>query len=471
MSAPSSIKDCEKANSETEEFRILRSYIQKCPDIPSKSRAVQTALAALDLELNRMERDAKLKRKFSSTPSDSAALRNGNSSTAIILQDECSSTALNTNSKDANATNSGIDNDDELMTEWEDVAQEPKSLLGARLAQLAVAAMAQHQVSVKSPLAAVSPVLHAALCTPVLGFVCTGVPETATVSKGFAPPIRELPKGQFLPSNWDDKSQQPSDGIIRLRYRKQSVGSIVLTVTTGQDLKREIHVNLTSANSTELPLHQLSFLMDDHINIESFHKVLKKEGSVHPALHYKDLPTLLTNFANTVDIGPIYDSAESIPDELPYVDRTAISAPSLKEPMSIPPRAFSECEIPTIDPYNMPGYNPYENPTIKIFHPPGSSRGDFAGDLQPPGIGDFMGHGGGNLMGPNHPMFGRDSLTGAGHGMRPRFDPFGPPGGPQDVTPNDLKVPSRTRPPPGGFGEPNPDHLRPPNNLTNNMFM
>jgi hypothetical protein len=84
-------------------------------------------------------------------------------------------------------------------------------------------------------------------------------------------------------------------------------------------------------------------------------------------------------------------------------------------------------------------------------------------------------------MGPNHPAFGGNNDIGGGYGMRPRFDPFGPPRGPQDPNNEDNLVndPRRRqqqqqqprRPPPGGVGDPNPDHERPPNNLSNNMFM
>jgi len=89
---------------------------------------------------------------------------------------------------------------------------------------------------------------------------------------------------------------------------------------------------------------------------------------------------------------------------------------------------------------------------------------------------------GGNLMGPNHPAFGGNhSGIGGGYGMRPRFDPFGPPNGPQDPNHDDnnnlmdprrpQQHPRRPPPPPGGLGDPNPDHERPPSNLSNNMYM
>ena len=109
-----------------------------------------------------------------------------------------------------------------------------------------------------------------------------------------------------------------------------------------------------------------------------------------------------------------------------------------------------------------------------IFPPP--MGGDFAGDLIP---GGYANHGRnpntGNLMGPNHPSFaspGNVNIGPGGLGMRPRFDPIGPPGGPTDPGRNDPLTGRRV--PPGGWGEPNPDHMRPPNDFgggRGDMFM
>ena len=465
----SSNKSPEK--SDEEEFKRLKMYIEKCPDVPLQSRAVQVALASLDMELSRMERDAKLKRKFSASALATAATTG---SATIKIENEQLPENTRTNGGNSGAqTTQHSDNDDELMAEWQDVAHEPKSLLGASLAQLAVGAMSQHQISVKTPLAALALALHATLCTSILGFACTGVPENPATSKGFAPPIRELPKGQFVPPKWEEQQQQSADQLC-LRYRKTAVGSVILTVALEKDHQNKVHVHVKPANSTEPPSRELVFNLDDHINLESFQRALQKEGSVLPALHYKDLPTLLTNFANTVDIGPIRDNSEGFPEQLPYMDATAVPPYTLNDPSNIRPSTFPDTQLPTYVPSDVPRYNPYDTPTTDVFRIARPQRGDFAGDLHPPGIGDFMGNGGGNLMGPNHPMFGGSGsgMTGGGFGMRPRFDPFGPPGGPQDPTPEEPQPPTR-RPPPGGFGDPNPDHLRPPNNLNNNnnMFM
>jgi hypothetical protein len=112
---------------------------------------------------------------------------------------------------------------------------------------------------------------------------------------------------------------------------------------------------------------------------------------------------------------------------------------------------------------------------------PSPIRGDFAGDLLP---GDPLRMPGqnlpaGNTMGPNHPIFqqqqpGRGVAYNpnddyrSGFGMRPRFDPFGPPGiGPQGNFP-----PHRGGNPQGHrmSGEPNPGQLPPPNSLGDDMF-
>jgi hypothetical protein len=112
--------------------------------------------------------------------------------------------------------------------------------------------------------------------------------------------------------------------------------------------------------------------------------------------------------------------------------------------------------------------------------------GDFAGDLAPGGLmpGGLPGHpnlgplGGGSLMGPNHPSFfpggvgppgGMPGMP--GQGMHPRFDLYGPPGGPQDPNNQDNNpdgIPSRN---PRNPMQPNPDHMRPPNHFNSNMFL
>ena len=132
--------------------------------------------------------------------------------------------------------------------------------------------------------------------------------------------------------------------------------------------------------------------------------------------------------------------------------------------------------------------------------------GDFSGDLMPTGVYQFPGSGNGmmmpgvgqgNLMGPNHSMFGR---VGGGRNMgpgfapgggiapmntgigtlQPRFDPYGPPGGPTEpggpmdpdgnILQNDPLMQPRHGPP-GGTGVPNNDMAKPPALPKNDMFL
>lgn len=465
----------------TEEAEIdaLRKYIVACPDVPKESRAIHAALQGLDTEVKRMERDTKLKRKFASSQAETASKAETKMENQKLDTKSAAvgaSTTSGTSENSSNATNSNTPASDDELMEWQDVAtnKEAGSLLGSRVAQLAVANMAQHGTTVKTPLAAISLALHAALSTDVLGFRCTGIPEAKTF-KGFAPPIRELPKTQFVPPKWDDDTNE-----IRLRYRKAAVGSVALSCVLRQssDNDNQVQVSVTPTKTNEPPSELLEFKMDDHVNLASFQKALAKEGSVLPALHYKALATLLTNFVNTFDLGSIGEAESTAPDKksLPYADPNVICIvpphPSMMQPGNDPLRMPSRRPVPPAGERNPYGeYNPHENPSIQVFQP---NRGDFAGDLHPPGRPDFLGGGGGNLMGPDHPMFngGRAGIGGGGFGMRPRFDPMGPPGGPQDPNnPSNLQQPLRRRPPPGGLGEPNPDHARPPNNLNNNMFM
>jgi hypothetical protein len=129
-------------------------------------------------------------------------------------------------------------------------------------------------------------------------------------------------------------------------------------------------------------------------------------------------------------------------------------------------------------------YNQHTPPDIRDLQQHGRP-GDFSSDLLPSvgGGANPMNDPTGNLMGPNHPAFrgGQPPEPRGGYGMRPRFDPFGPPGGPTDprnIDPSRNVDPSRNpqhprqpRPPPGGAGEPNPDHERPPSDLSNKWFM
>lgn len=474
-----------KTMSETEEISALESYLNQCNVVAKDSRILQVALAALGQERQRLERDAKLQRKFSKTASVTATTTNGtNKTTGSTL-----TKTFISQTKDDDCE------DDELM-EWQDVNQvHPEidntdntlgsSILGRQLAQAAIAKMAQADVHVNTPLGALALALHAALSSDLLQFSCTGIPEinqpvSSGNSGGFAPPIRQLPKTQLVPSDWEQCAQS-NVKFVAFRYRKTGVGTVVLKLSLFEE--DQVKVELTPTKSKEPAPTPLQLGLDDHVNLESLAKALssetaKRTNGTLPALHYKSLAVLLTNFCNTFDLGPIQEEqpqgddvsnvvpALSTSTRLPYVDATIVEPPQ--------PNSFDPLRVPTRLP-NREGrtYDPHATPTIRLFQPDRKS-GDFSGDLTPMGVDPFRS--GGNLMGPNHPAFtggggmGPDpGMIGGGFGMQPRYDPIGPPGGPQDVPPNGK--PKGRRPPPGGPGDPNPDLQRPPNDLGNNMFL
>lgn len=463
------------------EIEAVRHHLLCC-NVPRSSRAIQVALQALDQEQQRVERDLKLQRKFASTTATTSVEKettNKQKNTNSVSDLSESKPEITTNHPHQQPQ----EDDADLLMEWQDVTssqdddliEEEGSIFGKTLSQTAISKMATHKTTVASPLGAIALALHAALCSDVLGFKCTGIPSNEA-SKGFAAPIRELPKSQLVPKNWDTSSTSTNENqhpTVKLRYRKDGIGSTVLSVSLHQN-DNLVHVQLapSTAASKESPL-ELAFPIDSHVNLSSLSKALQNEPRVVPALHYKALPVLLTNMCNTFDLGPVQEDAlQGERTSIPYVD-TTIVPPSHE--MSRPSYTTSVGEsLRRV-------YNQHEPPTMKVFEPELRRPGDFSSDLLPAG-GMTMDPLSGNLMGPNHPAFGGNNDIGGGYGMRPRFDPFGPPRGPQDPNNSDdnlINDPRRRqqqqqqprRPPPGGVGDPNPDHERPPNNLSNNMFM
>merc|ERR1719498_2313426 len=133
------------------------------------------------------------------------------------------------------------------MMGWQDVAAKKDddddgadgiSFLGKQLSRVVIDSISENNVKVKSPVAAIAVVFHASLRSDLLGFSCTGVPEDPSAKKGgFAAPVLELPKSQFLPANWDSKPEK-----VALRYRKDGTGALVLVVL--EEAERKVHVKL-----------------------------------------------------------------------------------------------------------------------------------------------------------------------------------------------------------------------------------
>jgi hypothetical protein len=458
-----------------DEYKAVKRYLLECPHVRSDHPAIKAALEGVNKEQARQERDLKLQMKFAQVSKQTTTTSPTSSISDDVVVVASTSTAF----------------PDEIMeSDWQDVADTTKtggdeddgtSFLGRELAKIAIEAISSHKVKVKSPVTSIALVIHASMRSDLLEFACTGIPEDETKNKGFAAPVRELPKSQFLPPGWD-----ASNNSVTLRYRKNGTGATKLLVSqVEEDTTNKIQVQLIPASSKEPPTQTLTFSIKDHINLDSWSAALKSSPNVTPSLHYKFLPLLLTNFCRTYDLGSVMEE-ETMP---PYVDNTipVASLPSGSN-SNATPIFKSDFVIPTVP--NVPDIantgridKPWQDGRgvpatldqafpMNYRHFPG---GDFADDLNPGGLRDPLrmtgrDRMGGNLMGPGHPQFmgggPAGGMMGGPGSMQPRFDPMHPPGidiG-NDANPRRTNRPSRT-------GEPNPDHLPPPNSFGGNMYM
>lgn len=510
-------------NQEKQDIQKLKEYILSCPDsiCTKDSQAIRTCVLALDEQMKRLIRDEKLREKFRDSLSDrkshmvvQAVDSNINMEEEDLVQVE--------KAEQESITVTREEGDIPLDSEWESIPLEdveaadnnnqmyPSSILGETLAQKAISDMSESGTTVSTPISALALVLHSAIRSNLIGFKCTGIPEgerwispNATSKKNtFAPPVRELSKGVFVPKDWEKHAL--SHGIISLRYRKDGMSSMVL------------HVSLVVSGNSDVPMAsvrfgpldnndsmEMQFPLDQHINLQGLNAALQNSPSVEPSLFFKSLSILFTEFCQRADIGSFKEDGESIPtlDEMAMKYTMAIPLPvkSFEPDHYQPPPKRKESEKegwsqlqalkrfpPSID----------YAPTIQddlIGGTTTSRGGDFPDDLLPTGFPSpnfaepRFGSGEGmigNLMGPNHPAFrhqfhpdsqgsnGDDDngfLLPGGLGMQPRFDPVYPPG----VGSHGRGRGGRGRGRGGRFssGDPNPDHQRPPNDFNNNQFM
>lgn len=506
-------------------FERVKQYVQACPHASANHPAIKAAVEAIDRECNRMERDRKLQLRFSKKNATESITSSNLEDSIVVVGAEGKSPS---NSPLPTAADNPSPSD-ELM-EWQDVSEKEdekdllehghesavasnaadgqeshysSSFLGKQLAKIVIDTIAVHQVIVQSPLEALVVAFHASLRSEVLGFSCTGIPEDkASSSGGFAPPVRELSKTQFLPSEWTTTSS-PSASNFSLRYRKSGTGALVLQVKKeSRDANDQVTVHIQPSSNKEPSGQSLVIGLGDYINLSSWQAAAvnqqnknapgysKGHRGISPALHYKHLALLLTNFCRSFDLGSVMDNdgtqnpastaihSQANAIASPYVDQTIIHKSDL---------TGGPLGVPTIAANNR--YDTKSNwkqgvpSTLGEAFPnryPVGIGGDFSGDLAPAGLRDprFMPGApgmGGSLMGPNHPMFSSGGVAGimgpggipiGGPGsMQPRFDPIFPAG----INPH-SGVPGQRGKPPSRTGAPNPDHLPPPDALGGNMF-
>jgi hypothetical protein len=384
------------------------------------------------------------------------------------------------------------------------------SPLGQYLAHIAISEMSNAQVLVHTPTAAIALAIHSGLRNDTLGFKCTGIPEgdewdkPSSAKKGFAAPVRELKKHQFLPDSWDRHAHRSSHPPkVLLRYRHDSVGAVTLRVTceyppesptpTPHHPSAIIHIRF-GPTIVSTPEHEdLMIPLEECFNVDSFELALgstSKANSTHagisPTLHYINLPILWSKFAQTFDLGDIRQ------DDLWTIGNDRMTDPRMMHNIS------SQVPCNITDSMTMVQDSFYTPPThiTQIYDNKDlTPRGDFADDQYPrlPSIHTHQDDNGstwsGNLMGPNHPIFRRDwdetprpnFILPGGLAMQPRFDPFYPP-----IVGGEPPAPlgrgrgrggrgsngqSGNRRPFPSSGDPNPDHQRPPSDWGGDMFM
>jgi len=543
-------KRAKMETSSRKELSQVKEYLSKCPSVPQTSNAIRVAIAALDQELKRITRDERLRLKFSSSndtavqiSSVDGTLRNALSDDSIVhveasAGDDNFRTQENSNSISNTKDNfSNDDEDDTSLKEWQDVeADESRDMqvdsshsnptssspMGVSLLRTSLQDMSNANAVVSTPTAALSLILHSALRSKLLGFKCTGVPDDPCCFKnnvqnepdkkkkptGFAAPIRELPRGSFLPKKWDEHANlyyASNIGTRRviLRYCKIGMPVTILKVETAvQD-----HTNGSHANSNIKisfgPLDgepcEMIFPIDQHVNLDALHAATLREGrGVKPTLHYKALGGLLTDFCNNNDLGVVDDCTQGSNTTIGIgvLESDLIAEKYTRNSIPIPSQAQG-LDMNTLLPTSIPNDGPinthiYHRPTVqddllRINLNHGRSGmmpgGDFSDDLLPSGLplpgfaNPIRGGNGmtGNLMGPNHPVFhpsfnsegddyngNGDFMSPGGLGMQPRFDPYLPPGVGGRGPPGRI---GRGRGRGGRFsnGNPNPDHERPPN--------
>lgn len=296
------------------------------------------------------------------------------------------------------------------------------------------------------------------------GFVC--VTEVPNSVPGFAPALRELPKSKFLPEGWN-----MNENATSIKYKHKAKSGKIFTLTCVVMHPETIVCTLSERGGGSFTAE---FVVSRYVNVNAGYPLSVTLESNPTDIYINEnecmdrfmsivgqaCPGLVTPPQATVS-GPGAGSATTfIPPPVSSPTSPFMPPTEPRQPQGdgwIPPRIGGGDlnPIPGLEPYPMPGR---------------------------PGVGNFGGDTGSEI-GPNHPFFfpeggGLGGILPSGGGAggllpQPRFDPFGPVVGPHGPNFGDPGFPGRGGrggPARGGRGgrprvpgEPDPDHLRPPN--------
>lgn len=500
-----------------EDILLVKEYLSRCSCVASSSLAIRVAMRALDEELKKLDRDERLRLKFTTQEDDNggktntknekkemnhdyndngnwASMQSSSSLSAGALNDRNTKDLSNRdkkergiNSNDIHMNDRGQYMDDSEFHDWQSIGpQEPQqqqqedgnpyflgdettttssttigspSSFGAKVVRTALVEMSQAGTKVSTPTAALALILHSALVSDFIGFKCTGIPEDIccfktddvqekkkymsttyddeTKTKGFAPPIRELPRGVFVPDNWDrhaslwtgnqkenelfqSQSQSQSQHWVVLRYSKTGMPATVLRVETNTATATAIATDNVKNNNEEFmriyglqqhddsgdivtvsfgPLGgepcQLIFPIHEHVNVDGLQSALihnqqrlpldHQSLGVSPSLHYKALVKLMTQFCNVADLGGVVDDDYGASRNRES-DRIAEHYTKNSVPISLPiDRQQLQWEQQRLEARRPPTLEDLQSDTMRRYHPP-LGEGDFPDDLLPSGI-------------------------------------------------------------------------------------
>jgi len=493
------------------EIQALKSYLlTQIPSTPlsndillsSNSIALTAAISGLDKELVRLEREERLVKKFAaaSNTSSDAADDCMKASTSIaddmeyvkMSKDDAAMSTSSSNNVDVKMEDGSSKRDED--EEWEEANPSPikqqkqESTKNAQvvfcqsLASAVVSRIATANIKVASPLGALGLALHTALVElsyedddNTTMFTCTGVPDDQQVISqlfngkvqvasegGFASPIRELPRGELVPTKWEEKiSGTTSGGAIAFRYKSLNDTAPVYLTLQLQEGSNEVYVTFGTLDKSKATNTELRFSLEQYANLDGFQAAKTKNGSgaVSPSLFYISLSELLFKFTSTFGL---------LSRKRDTVTSTAMTN-NIDVVTSHQGIAVPSCNLEATKMMNVPRPNipraidtPDHTDPLRVMDTQRKGKHkDFEGDLlpggpQPGGLHDIPNRGGmGSQVGPNHPMFDRtfgDDVdndfgggfssegpnfglpgVGGGMGMHPRFDHYGPPGGPTEL--------------------------------------